>query len=213
MLHVRQTTKGLFSAEFRILDNNGWEIGTIAFQGNLGSMEGVFDIRCHGRAVTLRSCKNREAAVLIGVRKNHRLYRPYTVREDGGLGVMFHEQDGGFFAVNPMDWHFLRLGGHDYQLYHVGFGKNGIRAPIYDGGVCVAEIRKPCLIVDGLHSFDILLADQAYTLPALCLNCYMYVITYYQAGVLVKSGQTWRTYTTRKRELLAMCHNQFSDIP
>ena len=150
---------------------------------------------------------------MAGRRKPGNMYRPYTVSGDGHAGVMFHDQEGGFFSVNPMNWHFLRLDGHAYRLYHVGFGQAGIRAPIYDGKACIAEIRKPPLIFDGLHQFDILLNGPEHALSAACLCCYMYVITYYEAGTLVKSGRAMRLYTTKKRELVEKCDNQFSGIP
>ena len=205
-LRVVQVTKEFYGARFNILDTYGKILGTVLFQGRFGSMEGTFVIRYGSISLELRPCRPKDAVRLGGEDVKRSPFRPYEVIGNDDYGIMFHDQIKVGF-MREAGYHFLKMNDRKYYMYFVGFGEKGICAPVYRDENYIAEIEKPCLIQDSLHSFFINVLDESDLYSVLCLCCYTYVMTYYAAGEKVTKGIQRKVYTTKEKYLIEKCRN------
>ena len=201
---VRQSAKGLFDAEFDILPDAGDQIGRISMKGALGSREGTFQVEYDNRKTILSPAGQHEAAEYVSYEIKRSPFRPYRILWDGLVGMMFHDQIKTGF-LKSAGYHFMKFLGREYYLYCVGFGERGICAPVYEGDVQIAEIRKPFMVINDLHSFDIILQQTTDPMPSIILCCYMYVISYYRAGEKTLKGKQKSIVVTKDEYLLSKC--------
>ena len=200
---VRQVRKGLYDASFEIWEN-GIQTGDIAMQGRLGSMEGHFQIRYCGSNIRMLPISHREAVKAAKPLIKQSPFRPYTVSNGNSNGIMFHDQIKTGF-MKSAGYHLLLLDNIVYYLYFVGFGEQGICAPVYMGDEFIAEIRKDCVVKDDLHEMRIMLDETSNALPLILLTCYTYVITYYKAGQKILQGTQKSIIYTKNDYLLSKC--------
>lgn len=208
-LVVRQTKKELYSAAFDILLEGVEKRGSIVVQGAMGTREGSIQIQFDSCHIQMSPTSRREAVQLAGALIKRAPFRPYTVVQDGDSGVLFHDQIKTGF-MKSAGYHLLSLKDCTYSLYFVGFGEKGICAPIYKNDRYVAELRKDCTVIDDLHVFRIVYYDVSFyksseIVPSLILCCYVYMITYYRAGVKVLHGKQKRMIATKDVYLLSKC--------
>lgn len=207
ILRVEQTSRELFGAGFQILTEKNEPVGSILFQGSIASMEGSFQIRCGPSVFSMIPTRRKEARTLAGEYIKRAPDRPYAVQWEGGRGVIFHDQIHLGF-MREAGYHFLLLNDQPYYLYYLGFGEKGICAPIYRGEEYVAEITKPCLVRNDLHTFTLSIGDVRDLAAVLYYCCYIYVIACYRAGQKMVSGDRKHIYVTKEQYLLDKCRNR-----
>lgn len=206
-LIVKQIKKELYSAVFEIWQDGMRIVGNISMQGALGSREGSFQINYNNVLIQMSPTGRREAKELAGSLIKRSPFRPYAIRQENLKGIMFHDQIKTGFLQNA-GYHLLSFNGNVYFLYYVGFGDRGICAPVYRDDSCIGEIKKDCVVTDGLHIFDIILHEPHETgmvSALLVLCCYMYVVTYYCAGEKVLHGIQKNIVITKNNYLLSKC--------
>ena len=206
-IKIVQQTLDLYGATFVIVSQSGDVLGNISFNGNMGSMEGVFDIRYQNDYIRMTPTSVKDAT---NIGKNfvdcslfRKPYRPYRIELNGRPGIIFHHQ------VKNMSYRFLNLDNDTLFLYVLGFGEKGICAPIYRGENCIAEIHKDIIIHDGLQVFNLFFSDYSDVIKEIIYCCHAYVMSYYQPGVKIKKGISKRVYTTTDKQMLSMCKNPY----
>ena len=203
-LEIRQIKKELFGAAFEIWEDGTRQAGSIVMQGRLGSMEGSFQIEYNGVKIQMSPTSRRKASAAAKPLIKRLPFRPYAASGGVSNGIMFHDQIKTGF-MKSAGYHLLFLDNIAYYLYFVGFGEEGICAPVYRGDEFIAEVRKECVVKDDLHEMCIVLDDTSNAVPLILLTCYMYVITYYNAGQKVVHGTQKRVFYTKDEYLLSKC--------
>ena len=103
----------------------------------------------------------------------------------------------------------LSIGSERYLGYAAAFGRDGLRLPIYRDGTCVIELRKPSLVQNELHEFEVLLTDKAMERDewaALLISCYLWAACCRSKGGMSSGWRQTETVTT-DRFLLTMCRD------
>lgn len=190
---VKQIQKELFTADFSV-NKKDTVIGQMRIEGKLGSMEGKWKGSAFGKEFTLNYGKGN-----INVESKN-VFRPYSVMlEDGIQGCIYQtEQKDGLFS--KMEYHQLILDGIKYNVYPIGFGKEGSKSPVYIGDEQIALIEKDCVVYDELHHYQVTATDEASALIALIFVCYMYTNACFNPGVkVIQSVSKTVSVTTNKK--------------
>lgn len=192
ILDIIQTSKELFSAEFRIIEN-GLQIGSFYLKGSLGSMEA--EIFFEFKGIRFKLVNKRLKGINTGV-----VFRPYIIysynNESAGYVYQTEVKLGLFkgYSLRKMDF-----GGRSLELYCVGMGKDGYKFPIYEGEKQIAEIDKGCVVYNELHEYRLYAVDEASAMISAMLCAYLYVSGPYTPGEKVtRSVVKSSTVTTNK---------------
>ena len=113
---IKQTQKGLFSADFSIVENEQI-VGQMHLEGKMGSMEGQWQ----GAAFGKKFCMSYGKGNIQTGCKN--VFRPYNIAfEEGIKGCVYQtEQKEGWFS--KMEFHQLILDTMKYNMYPNWFWK------------------------------------------------------------------------------------------
>lgn len=201
---IVQNSKELFSAGFELIHDNQ-NIGQMSFQGQLGSMEGVWSIQCFDKNIVMECCRCRDANT------TQKVFRPYSVTfNSSNAGEVFQSKYRAGF-LKSFDYNQLLLFGTSYSLYPIGFGNDGFKCPIYAGNRQIALIEKPCVVYNDLHSYHITAIDVESALIAVLFCAYMYVNSAYKPGNKVSKSVEKNITKTTNKLLLAKYNAQFKE--
>lgn len=208
---IIQKYKELYSAEFDIVDSSNRVVGNILLTGSMGSQRGSFDIRFYDGIYRMNPVDQKVAMNKTQDYINYSMFRkPYCsflIQGNCTEGIILN------YTKEKLPYHFCLFDDMDYKLYVLGFGEKGICAPVYRNDEYVAEIHKECMIYNDLHNFHLSIFNENAVIPSILFACYMYVFTYYKAGVKTTKGTVKRLYTTKDREMISKCKNPYySDI-
>ena len=204
---IIQRSNELWSAAFDIVNDKNQIVGNITFNGGMGSMNGVFEIRYMNDFISLNPISNEQAAEMsrdyINFSDGDKIFKPYAIQYNGNPGIIFQHQ------TKTLSYKNLCLGNNVLSMYVIGFGKKGKCCPIYRGDDCIAEIHKEAAVYDGLHEFDLCFPDYNIVPAQVIFACHSYVTGYYKPGEKITKGVQKSIYTTKDKELIAKCKNPY----
>lgn len=199
----RQTQKELFSAEF-VAEINGVPYGHFTFQGALGSMNGTWKGIFSSKTFSMYAEDE----------KKHNwkdsYYRPYLFEIDATRrGCVFKtEHVKNWFS--RYDYHKMTVNGLDYQLYPIGYGKDGYRSPVYQDNTQIALVEKDAVVYNDLHTYAITATDEQNAFISILFCCYMYAIGCYVPGEKVSQSVVKNFNKSTNKDLLAKDDFSFS---
>lgn len=201
-VQVNQLKKELFSAEFEIKENDK-TVGTITLSGDPAINKKVITGTFHKKSFSLNQLE------LFSSDFQHMM--PFSITElDNQIGEIFEIRvKTGLFSM----YSYLHCSYQEknLDLYTIGFGKEGLKSPIYCDNVQIAQIEKDCTIKNDLHHFTIYALDQKSAYQALLFTCYNYATGYFKAGQKVTQSIS-NTYTkTTNKELLSKYNPNWKD--
>ena len=193
-LLLKQQSKDLFNGKFDILSKNE-VVGTISFEGKLGSIEANFVGIIFGKDFSLK-CENE---ILTGTNKK---FRPYNIIvSDNIIGEVYQtEYKKNIFS--KYDYIKCLYNQKEYNLYSIGLGEKGV-CSLYCNEEQVAQIEKDGIVYNDLHNYDIYSIDENSALIAVLMSCYMYVMACYKPGVKVTESVKKNYSKTTNKELIS----------
>lgn len=174
ILDVIQISKELFSANF-IINRGSKQIGSFLLQGRLGSMEAII-CGCFGeRSFEMKYGSTDDLDIKYP-------FRPYIISENNiEYGTIYQTKyKGGLF--NKFDYHQMKKNGLTFDLFPIGFGKEGSKSPIYIENKQIAQIEKESIVYNDLHNYRIYAKDDYSAYIAILFVVYMYINAGYKAG-------------------------------
>lgn len=189
-----QNAKELFSAHFEVL-HHGQIIGQMSLT-QASPLHRTWSGQCFGREISMTDIP-RKTAGLTG-----KILWPYSIAINScEIGTVYQTRYKAGL-LHSFDYVQMRLAGRQYDLFSIGFGKDGAKAPIYCGDRQRALMEKPAVVYNDLHCYHITAADQDDGLAALLFCCYLYASSAFRAGnKVVRSVEKNYTHTTNKRLL------------
>ena len=204
---VIQRSNELWSAGFDIVDDRGQIVGYISFNGEMGSVNGVFEIQYMNDHVSMIPTSKETAKEMAGgyvdFSFGDTIIKPYTINYNGTPGIIFWHQ------AKEKSYRFFNIGNDPLNMYVIGFGKKGLCCPIYRGEACIGEIHKEVTVRDGLHEFDLCFPDYNLVPVQVIMACHSYVMGYYKPGEKITKGISKNIYTTKDKNLIARCQNPY----
>ena len=204
---IVQRTRELWSAVFDIVNDRNQIVGNITFNGTIGSMNGVFEIRYMNDYISMTPTSNEMAAEMskgyMSFSDGDRIFKPYAIQYNGNLGIIFQHQ-----SKTPSH-KVLNLGNDSLSMYVIGFGKKGKCCPIYRGDDCIAEIHKEVEVYNDLHEFALCFPDYNIIPSQIIFACHSYVTGYYKPGEKMTKGVSKSIYMTKDKELISKCKNPY----
>lgn len=198
ILKIEQIKKDLFSANFQITHFNE-VVGAIQVLGKLGSMEVNVEIQFYQNTYKMQYVGGLIKTAPIPDKKG-KAYRPYGIMGKNGevLGkvAQIDQKDGWFTVISFFE---MLYGEEKYNLYPIGFGKEGGKHPIYRENQQIAQIEKSGEIYNDLHHYDIYAKDQYSAEIAVLFGAYMYINANFKPGEkATKSYVKYTSVTTNK---------------
>ena len=193
-LLLKQQSKDLFNGKFDILSKNE-VVGTISFEGKLGSVEANFIGTLFGKEFSL-NCVNE---ILTGSNKK---FRPYNIIENNAIVGEVYQTERKKNIFSKYDYIKCFYNQKEYNLYSIGLGEKGV-CSLYCNEEQIAEINKDGIIYNDLHNYDIYSIDQNSALIAVLMSCYMYVMACYKPGVKVTESVKKNYSKTTNKELIS----------
>ncbi|SNU08696.1 hypothetical protein SAMN06297422_12073 [Lachnospiraceae bacterium] len=202
---IIQRNNELWSAEFDIINDKDQVVGNISFNGNMGSVNGVFDIKYMNDHMSMIPTTIETAKEMAGryvdFSSSGKIIKPYTIDYNGNSGIIFSHL--------TKTKSYLNIGNDPLNMYVIGFGKKGLCNPIYRGETCVGEIHKEVTVYDDLHEFSLCFPDYNIVPAQILLTCHSYVMHYYKPGKKITKGMSKNIYTTKDKELILKCKNSY----
>ena len=97
----------------------------------------------------------------------------------------------------------LRLQGRVLQAYEIGLGKEGMRYPLYEGDVQLAQVEKDPAVRDNLDAYRLYSLDTFGELAAVLFSLYLDYQDFRSAGEYARGKRSVQYVYTRRKELLA----------
>lgn len=201
ILDVIQTSKELFSASF-IIERQNIKIGNFSLQGRLGSMEAEIQGTIYEQPFKMVYGKMDDLEVDCP-------FRPYLIYKGDLLNGTVYQTtfNGGLFK--RFDYHQMKLNGKIFDLFPIGFGKEGSKSPIYNGDEQIAQIEKECVVYNDLHKYRIFAVDAFASQIAIFFCIYMYVNAGYKPGEKVVHSEVKVVSTTTNKLLKEKYNPEF----
>lgn len=185
-----QTSQNPFLATFE-LRVGGAVTGVARFEGQLGSRDGLWYLETDQSVWNMGRIANPPT--------EKKAFRTYSIQRNGmPAGVVYSatEKTGLFRCYQ---FHRMLFGVTNYELYPIGFGKEGAKCPIYQGTQQIALLEKPATVYNGLHRFSIFSQDEQAQNIAMLFCAYSYILGCYRPGEKVVQGvKTTYTISTNK---------------
>ena len=201
-LLLKQQSKDLFNGKFDILSKNE-VVGTISFEGKLGSIEANFAGTIFGKDFSLK-CENE---ILTGSNKK---FRPYNIIENNAIVGEVYQTEYKKNIFSKYDYIKCLYNQKEYNLYSIGLGEKGV-CSLYCNEEQIAEINKDGIIYNDLHNYDIYSIDQNSALIAVLMSCYMYVMACYKPGVKVTESVKKNYSKTTNKDLISKYNSEWID--
>lgn len=193
-LLLKQQSKDLFNGKFEIF-NKDEVVGTVSFEGKLGSIEANINGTLFGKVFSLK-CVNE---VLTGSNKKFRSYN--IIQNDNIVGEVYQtEHKKNIFS--KYDYIKCFYNQKEYNLYSVGLGERGV-CSLYCEEEQIAQIEKDGIVYNDLHDYDIYSIDENNAFIAVLMSCYMYVIACYKPGVKVTESVKKNYSKTTNKDLIS----------
>lgn len=194
IFNVTQTDRELFGARFVFCGEIG-TIGEASLQGSLGSMEGFISGNFYGSNFEMNF--GRPDLRLLPHLKPYvendatgsPAFRPYLLKVDGvDCGSVYQTKyQGGF--LKSYGFHQMVKDGQVYDLFPIGFGKEGNKSPVYCGDTQISLVEKECIVYNDLHEYHVFAEDRDAGLISVLFCMYMYVNAAYKPGVKVTQSK------------------------
>lgn len=208
ILKVEQLNKELFSAEFHIL-RNGMEVGQMRVEGKIYTMEVKVWLRIFEKSYTLQYSGGLIKSAPLPD-KEGKSFRTYEIRSDiyGKAGNIYQveKKEGWFNIINYLELIYSDL---KYNLYPIGFGREGGKHPVYCGETQIAQVEKAGEIYNDLHHFDIYAVDQQAAEVAVLFTAYMYMNANFKPGEKVTKSYVKCTSITTNKTLKSKYNPDF----
>lgn len=180
IFEIVQSKKELFAANFDITRNHN-NIGWLHLQGQLGSMEALWNGKVEDESFIMKDGRLNWIAY-----KN--AFRPYVFRWNNGEIGAVYQTEYKESVFSKISFHRLITKQYSYELYLIGFGKEGTKCPVYLGNKQIALIEKDVLVYNDLHSYSVFSIDEKSSHIAVIFSCYMYINACYKPGVKITSS-------------------------
>lgn len=203
ILDVIQVSNELFSANF-IINRGSKQTGSFFLQGRLGSMEAVICGNFGKRLFEMKYGSTDD----LGIKYP---FRPYIISENNiEHGTIYQTKyNGGLF--NKFDYHQMKNNGLTFDLFPIGFGKEGSKSPIYVENKQIAQIEKECTVYNDLHNYRIYAKDDCSAYIAILFVVYMYINGGYKAGEKALSSTVKVVSTTTNKILKGKYNPDFKN--
>lgn len=197
---IKQTDKQLYQATFDIITPEQEKVGEIRVDGHMASMEGTITVNYRNREYIMTPVSKKEAKEDAGSSVKTGTHRPYRIT-GAADGLVYHDQMKTGF-LETAGFHAMILNGTEYRMFVVGLGADGICAPAFCGEDHIGSISKPAVVVDDLHTFGIATANRTHKDTLVLFACYMYILSYYEAGDKKLKSIRRKTVTTKNKYML-----------
>lgn len=199
IFNVIQTKKDLYAADF--VCGNSSCVGKMHLEGGLASMEGRWSIECFDRVWNMEIRRK--------MSRGDKIFRPYEILEYGEtVGHVYQTyQKTGVFS--RYDYHHMEYHGISYDMFPIGFGREGSKSPIYMGSRQISLIEKECEVIDELHQFHVFAEDDRAAEVSVLFACYMYTNAFYVPGKKVTSSVSKTVSISTNKELKAKYDSKF----
>lgn len=202
-----QKSKELFSADFEIKNNDGLEfLGQLHYENEKGisKLSGEWSGKLFDREISLSF---EEKSVIINEINN--CCRPCLIIIDGikkGIIYQYTEKSGLF---SNYSYYKMEYKENLYEMYPIGFGKEGAKNPVYLGKKQIAQIEKDFEVINDLHNFRVFSVDDVSALISILFSCYMYTISFYKHGIKVSISKEKNYSKTKNKALLEKYNPNF----
>lgn len=128
---------------------------------------------------------------------------PCNIIDENGkyIGSVIKMREGTFVSKNY--YTEIKMYGRILIMYEVGLGKEGMKYPVYEGDVQLAQIEKDPMVFDNLDEYTICSLDDFGELAALMAALHLDFFSYRNAGEHAHGKKSFQYVYTRRKEILA----------
>lgn len=139
-------------------------------------------------------------------------YNPYLIYNEHNeqIGCMYLK-NGGKRVFDKYEYLFLELNGNEYQMYPIGFGKEGYKYPLYDSTQQIALVEKDCVVINNLDEYDIFAKDDFSANIALIMAVYIDAQMFARRGEIVEKSVVKSYSKSFSKELKAKYNPEFKN--
>lgn len=171
-----QQNKELFAADFNIVVSDTI-VGNLHLEGMLGSMEVSVTGTYFDTHISMKHASKKTKIVA------NNPFRPYSISINNADNGYVYQTEFKKGLFNRYDFHQIQITHDVYDMYPIGFGKEGAKNPIYKNDTQVALIEKDCEIINDLHVYKITCINEQEIIIALIFAMYMYINAGYKPGI------------------------------
>lgn len=191
-IELVQKNKELFAANFDIVEKQS-VIGSLALQGELGSLDAFITMNYRGNEITLTPGA-RDFDIIA-----KKPFRPYTIAFNNINKGVICQTEIKTGILSKIEYHQIEMSGQIFEMYPIGFGNEGAKNPIFVGNDQRGLIEKDCEVINDLHNYKLICVDELSSIIGLLFAAYMYVNAAFKPGVSVtKSIHKVISKTTNK---------------
>ena len=129
-----------------------------------------------------------ESFELIKGKNRSETKRLYQILKNGNKVGEIYRVEEKTSLLDILNYRKLLLNNKEYTYYTIGFGEEGIKCPVLEGSVQVAQVNRRAEITNDLHEYTIISKDEESILPALLLAVYDYSLIYLKQDMMYAKG-------------------------
>lgn len=204
---IIQTVSNL-SASYKIVESER-EVGQATLTNNF-VRGGTFEFTVYGKTFSM----GYEPKAQI-----ESWFRKKTEKEDVPYILYSHDEPCGKIAIRTSEgsvftryqYYGMEWNAHQYSMYEVGLGKEGIKYPIYDGNTQIALIEKDTTVYNNLDIYHVTATSEQSFLVTTIFGLYLDASSYAHRGEIVKKSVEKTYYLTTNKKLKAKYDPDFKE--